>query len=92
MVFFDKAACNSPKIDHDYFSSLISVSFSAFDPFPPPLEQSDPTKGTCYFYVGLKTPGIPIDLKPLQNCGLAARRRLPSVSSITRNLSAGAAL
>lgn len=38
--------------DRDYFSSLISVSFSAFDPFIPPTEQSDPAKGTCYFYLG----------------------------------------
>lgn len=42
--------------DKDYFSSLISVSFSAFDPFVPPAEQSDPAKGTCYFYLGLKKP------------------------------------
>lgn len=41
-------------IDKGYFSGLISVSFSAFDPFNPPAEQSDPSKGTCYFYVGLK--------------------------------------
>lgn len=41
-------------IKSDYFSSLISVSFSAFDPFDPPEEQPDPSKGTCYFYVGLK--------------------------------------
>ncbi|WP_447957648.1 AAA family ATPase [Vreelandella sp. EE7] len=41
-------------IESDYFSSLISVSFSAFDPFDPPEEQPDPSKGTCYFYVGLK--------------------------------------
>ncbi len=43
--------------DKDYFSSLISISFSAFDPFIPPTEQSDPAKGTCYFYLGLKKPG-----------------------------------
>ncbi|MGQ4810974.1 AAA family ATPase [Agrobacterium vitis] len=42
-------------IDRDYFSSVVSVSFSAFDPFNPPEEQSDPSKGTCYFYVGLKS-------------------------------------
>ncbi len=41
-------------ISDDYFSSLVSVSFSAFDPFSPPREQSDPSKGTCYFYIGLK--------------------------------------
>ena len=43
--------------DKDYFSSLISVSFSAFDPFTPPTEQPDPAKGTCYFYLGLKKSG-----------------------------------
>ena len=42
-------------ISKDYFSGLVSISFSAFDPFNPPEEQSDPTKGTCYFYVGLKS-------------------------------------
>jgi len=42
-------------ITDSYFSSIISVSFSAFDPFNPPEEQSDPTKGTCYFYIGLKS-------------------------------------
>lgn len=49
---------NDP-IGSDYFSSLISVSFSAFDPFSPPTEQPDPSKGTCYFYVGLKDQGQP---------------------------------
>jgi predicted ATPase len=43
------------KIGRDYFSGLISVSFSAFDPFNPPEEQADPSRGTCYFYVGLKS-------------------------------------
>ncbi|MAE50879.1 MAG: hypothetical protein CMH27_03635 [Micavibrio sp.] len=38
----------------DYFSGVISVSFSAFDPFVPPQEQNDPTKGMCYYYIGLK--------------------------------------
>jgi predicted ATPase len=41
-------------IDHNYFSSLLSVSFSAFDPFCPPEQQSDPAKGTRYYYIGLK--------------------------------------
>tara|TARA_R110002073_G_scaffold3998_1_gene26933 strand:- start:1906 stop:3432 length:1527 start_codon:yes stop_codon:yes gene_type:complete len=43
-------------IKADYFSTLISVSFSAFDHFDPPDDQSDPSKGTCYYYVGLKDP------------------------------------
>lgn len=43
-------------ISSNYFSSLVSVSFSAFDPFDPPSEQTDPEKGTCYYYIGLKKP------------------------------------
>ncbi|MCM5557497.1 AAA family ATPase [Pleomorphomonas sp. JP5] len=42
------------RIGRDYFSGLVSISFSAFDPFKPPMEQPDPSQGTCYFYVGLK--------------------------------------
>lgn len=42
-------------IGRDYFSGLVSVSFSAFDPFNPPQDQPDPSKGACYFYVGLKS-------------------------------------
>lgn len=42
------------KIDNEYFSRVVSVSFSAFDPFKPHGQQDDPTKGTCYSYIGLK--------------------------------------
>ncbi|ECK8919702.1 hypothetical protein CET57_25870, partial [Salmonella enterica subsp. enterica serovar Infantis] len=42
------------RIPKGYFRSLVSVSFSAFDPFTPPKEQPDPAKGTQYFYIGLK--------------------------------------
>lgn len=38
----------------DYFSSISSVSFSAFDPFIPPKNRPDRSLGTCYFYIGLK--------------------------------------
>jgi predicted ATPase len=41
-------------IGKNYFSSLTSISFSAFDTFTPPEERSNPAKGTCYFYVGLR--------------------------------------
>jgi predicted ATPase len=53
--FFDKKQWGGKPIDKDYFSSLVSVSFSAFDPFIPPQEQPNPAKGTCYFYIGLKS-------------------------------------
>lgn len=44
------------EISNDHFSTLVSVSFSAFDPFKPPPKQPDPANGTCYFYIGLKDP------------------------------------
>ena len=52
--FVDSEGWQESEISSDYFSSLVSVSFSAFDPFTPPKEQPDPAKGTCYFYIGLK--------------------------------------
>lgn len=52
--FYCKDGWEEIEIADDYFSSLVSVSFSAFDPFVPPGEQVDPSKGTCYFYIGLK--------------------------------------
>lgn len=38
----------------DYFSSVVSVSFSAFDPFVPPADQPDRSSGVAYFYIGMK--------------------------------------
>jgi energy-coupling factor transporter ATP-binding protein EcfA2 len=55
--FIDRSKWIESEIDETYFSSLVSVSFSAFDPFIPPPEQSDPAKGTCYYYIGLKVAG-----------------------------------
>lgn len=52
--FIDLSFYREQRIGNDYFSSLVSVSFSAFDPFNPPEEQSDPTVGPCYSYIGIK--------------------------------------
>ncbi|TPG27068.1 AAA family ATPase [Variovorax guangxiensis] len=52
--FINIETSTANEIGTDYFSSLVSVSFSAFDTFNPPKEQPDPAKGTCYFYIGLK--------------------------------------
>lgn len=38
----------------DYFSGVVSVSFSAFDPFDPPPDRSDVGHGPNYSYVGMK--------------------------------------
>lgn len=41
-------------LEDDYFAGVVSVSFSAFDPFSPPDDQPDPNVGMRYYYVGLK--------------------------------------
>jgi predicted ATPase len=41
-------------LSDDYFAGLVSVSFSAFDPFIPPNNQIDASAGMRYYYVGLK--------------------------------------
>ncbi len=41
-------------ITSNYFTNVVSISFSAFDPFTPPLEQADSNLGICYSYIGLK--------------------------------------
>ena len=53
-LFTEISLFNESRIPTGYFRSLVSVSFSAFDPFTPPQEQPDPAKGTKYFYIGLK--------------------------------------
>lgn len=42
------------ELDSDYFAGVVSVSFSAFDPFSPPADQTDANVGIRYHYVGLK--------------------------------------
>lgn len=41
-------------LSKEYFSSVVSVTFSAFDPFLPPEDRSDRTAGPAYFYIGMK--------------------------------------
>jgi predicted ATPase len=41
-------------LPQDYFSSVVSVSFSAFDPFVPPEDRADRSSGPAFFYIGLK--------------------------------------
>ena len=53
-IFTESSVFSESRIPSGYFRSLVSVSFSAFDPFTPPQEQPDPAKGTKYFYIGLK--------------------------------------
>jgi predicted ATPase len=41
-------------LPQDYFSSVVSVSFSAFDPFVPPEDRPDRSSGPAFFYIGMK--------------------------------------
>ncbi len=41
-------------LDDDYFAGIVSISFSTFDPFIPPANQTDLNAGLRYYYVGLK--------------------------------------
>jgi predicted ATPase len=41
-------------LEDDYFAGVVSVSFSAFDPFTPPPDQPDLNAGMRFSYVGLK--------------------------------------
>ncbi|MEE4999183.1 AAA family ATPase [Pseudomonas alliivorans] len=55
--FYDLDGFGNSLIDASYFSCVVSVSFSAFDPFDPPEDQIDSNKGIRNFYIGLKTSG-----------------------------------
>lgn len=48
------AVAGATVLHHDYFAGVVSVSFSAFDPFSPPEDQPDANAGMRYYYVGLK--------------------------------------
>lgn len=41
------------KLGRDFFTNLVSVAFSAFDPFDLPASDENPSDGTPYSYVGL---------------------------------------
>ena len=53
--FFTPSQSNgTPTINDDDFAGVVSVSFSAFDPFIPPNDQPEANAGMRYYYVGLK--------------------------------------
>ncbi len=50
----EEVLLDRPLLSHTYFSSVISVSFSAFDPFIPPEDRMDRTSGPAFYYIGMK--------------------------------------
>ncbi len=54
----------SSDLDEELFTSLVSVTFSAFDPFEPLPNRQDKSEGVRYAYIGLKLIGKDKDGKP----------------------------
>jgi predicted ATPase len=53
--FYDLAARPAPTVIGDgYFPGVVSVSFSAFDPFNPPPDRNGDASSLKYSYIGLK--------------------------------------
>lgn len=53
--FYEQSMFGFPQpLTKEYFSSVVSVSFSAFDTFLPPADRPDRTLGLAYFYIGMK--------------------------------------
>lgn len=53
--FYQQGYFGPVGLKRDYFRGVVSVSFSAFDPFEPPSPRQNKNDGTCYNYIGLKT-------------------------------------
>jgi AAA domain, putative AbiEii toxin, Type IV TA system len=51
-------------VDERLFTSVVSVTFSAFDPFEPLPTRQDKSEGVQYAYIGLKHVGLGKDGKP----------------------------
>lgn len=51
-------------IDERLFANLVSVTFSAFDPFGPLPSRQDKSSGVQYAYIGLRRTGLGEDGKP----------------------------
>ena len=53
-TFYVEEIFSEEPMPHDFFSAVVSVSFSAFDPFRPLPDRPNRNDGSAYFYVGMK--------------------------------------
>ena len=65
--FYARSNFIETQMPDDFFSAIVSVSFSAFDPFRPMRDRPNRNDGLAYFYVGMKkvpdSEGEPVILK-----------------------------
>lgn len=52
--FLLRGKLGEDELPEDFFSAVVSVSFSAFDPFRPLKDRPNRNEGVAYFYVGMK--------------------------------------
>ena len=52
--FLARGTFDENELPDDFFSAIVSVSFSAFDPFRPLKDRPNRNEGVAYFYVGMK--------------------------------------
>lgn len=52
--FYARSDFSESELPQDLFSAIVSVSFSAFDPFRPLKDRPNRNDGVAYFYVGMK--------------------------------------
>jgi predicted ATPase len=52
--FLLRGTLGENELPEDFFSAVVSVSFSAFDPFRPLKDRPNRSEGVAYFYVGMK--------------------------------------
>lgn len=52
--FLARGPFDERELPEDFFSAVVSVSFSAFDPFRPLKDRPNRNDGVAYFYVGMK--------------------------------------
>lgn len=52
--FFIENFIKESPMPEDFFTAVVSVSFSAFDPFRPIPDQPNRNNGIAYFYIGMK--------------------------------------
>ena len=65
--FYSESDFSESLMPDDFFTAVVSVSFSAFDPFRPLRDRPNRNDGIAYFYVGMKRvpdgPDEPVSLK-----------------------------